>query len=130
MSRRLVDVAVAGLGLLLMIPVLAAVALAIRLSDGGPVIFRACRAGRDGRPFTMLKFRTMRVSGGPRGSLITASDDRRVFRVGGWLRRCKLDELPQLVNILRGEMSIVGPRPEDPAIVTRSYRPDHLRTLT
>src|SRR5947209_903424 len=109
MSRRLVDVAVALVGLVLLWPLLAAAALAILLADGRPVIFRAARVGLDGRRFTMLKLRTMRSR--PRSaagdSLITGVADPRVFRVGSWLRRTKVDELPQLVNILLGEMSIV-----------------------
>jgi lipopolysaccharide/colanic/teichoic acid biosynthesis glycosyltransferase len=129
MSRRLVDVAVAGLALVLLSPLLAAIAVAVRLTSGRPVIYRARRAGRDGQPFTMLKFRTMRVSAGPGGSAITAYGDSRVLSLGARLRRWKLDELPQLVNILRGEMSVVGPRPEDPSIVARRYGPEHLRTL-
>ncbi len=129
MARRLTDVAVAGAALVVLSPVLLVVAALIRLSGGGPVIYRARRAGRHGRPFTMLKFRTMRVGASASGGAITGPDDGRVLRLGSWLRRTKLDELPQLVNVLRGEMSIVGPRPEDPRIVSAHFRPEHLRTL-
>src|SRR5258708_7220042 len=130
MSRRLVDLAVAGTALAVLAPLLAAVALVVWLSDGPPVVFRAVRVGRGGHPFTMLKFRTMRrARQGSRASVITGACDPRVFRAGSWLRRCKMDELPQLVNILHGQMSIVGPRPEDPAIVASSYRAEHLATL-
>jgi len=130
MSRRLVDLAVAGTALVVLAPLLAAIALAVWLSDGRPVVFRAVRVGRGGRHFTMLKFRTMRTGSGSRASVITGAGDSRVFRLGSWLRRCKADELPQVVNILRGDMSIVGPRPEDPAIVASSYRVEHLPTLS
>jgi len=97
------------------VPLGAAAAVAVRLSSPGPVLHRATRVGMHGVPFTILKFRTMRVS--PPGPKVTTAGDARVTTVGRWLRRTKLDELPQLVNVLRGEMSIVGPRPEDPAYV-------------
>jgi lipopolysaccharide/colanic/teichoic acid biosynthesis glycosyltransferase len=129
MTRRLIDIVAATLALVLLSPVLAAVAVAILLSDPGPVLHRARRVGRHGVPFTMLKFRTMRLGGRAGASAITASRDPRVFPLAWPLRRCKLDELPQLVNIIRGDMSIVGPRPEDRAIVAAHYRPEHMRTL-
>ncbi len=107
--KRALDVAGAICGLLLLSPLLASVALAVRLSSPGPVLFRQERVGRHGRPFTLLKFRSMDAVPGP---AITARGDLRVTRVGGVLRRWKLDELPQLWNVLVGEMSLVGPRPE------------------
>lgn len=110
--KRSEDVLVASLMLLASLPVLAVIALAIRLEDGGPVLFRQARDGWNGRDFTMLKFRTMRVDANPQGTLVqTRRDDRRITRVGAVLRRSSLDELPQLINVLRGEMSVVGPRP-------------------
>jgi lipopolysaccharide/colanic/teichoic acid biosynthesis glycosyltransferase len=124
--RRSVDALLAALGLLLAAPVLAVAVVGIRLSGPGPLFHRARRLGKDGRAFTMFKLRTMRcVPGSP----ITAPGDERIFPFGAWLRRFKLDELPQLLNVLRGEMAIVGPRPEDPDIVRRHYRGTDLETL-
>jgi lipopolysaccharide/colanic/teichoic acid biosynthesis glycosyltransferase len=112
---RVFDMTCAAAGLLLLTPVLAALALAVLCDDGAPVFFSQTRVGRKGKPFRIWKFRTMRT--GSRGSLITAAGDRRVTRVGALLRRCKLDELPQLFNVLKGDMSLVGPRPEVPEYV-------------
>jgi len=104
-------------------------AAGIRLSSPGPILYRPKRVGIGGKIFIMYKFRTMHVNRGPAGSCITGQNDSRVFAFGSWLRRLKIDELPQLVNILQREMSIVGPRPEDPKIVDLHYTPDHLETL-
>ena len=123
------DVVLSGVALVVVSPLLAVAALGIWLSDKGQIFYRAQLAGRDGRPFTMYKLRTMRVDHGTFRSVITADHDPRVFRFGGWLRRAKVDELPQLFNILRGEMSIVGPRPEHPRIVDQYYAPEHRRLL-
>jgi len=127
--KRLMDVVLSGVALVVVSPLLAVAALGIWLSDKGQIFYRAQLAGRDGRPFTMYKLRTMRVDHGAFRSVITADHDPRVFRFGGWLRRAKVDELPQLINILRGEMSIVGPRPEHPRIVEQYYGPEHRRLL-
>ena len=109
-SAGLIERGVALAGLIAISPLVAAIAAAIRFEDGGPVLFRQTRAGMAGRPFTLLKFRSMRTgSGGPR---ITGGGDRRVTRLGRLLRAYKLDELPQLWNIVRGDMSFIGPRPE------------------
>jgi lipopolysaccharide/colanic/teichoic acid biosynthesis glycosyltransferase len=113
--RRTVDIGGALLALVLLAPFLLGIGLLIVITDGLPVLFRQTRVGKNGRPFLILKFRTMR-SGVPGGS-ITAAGDSRVTRVGGWLRRLKLDELPQFLNVLRGEMSLIGPRPEVPDYV-------------
>lgn len=129
MIKRLMDVVLSGVALVVVSPLLAVAALGIWLSDKGQILYRAQLAGRDGRPFTMYKLRTMRVDHGAFRSVITADRDPRVFRFGGWLRRAKVDELPQLFNILRGEMSIVGPRPEHPRIVDQYYAPEHRRLL-
>lgn len=112
---RVLDVSVA-LGLLLIaVPILVGVAIAIKLDSPGPVFYRCRRAGQAGREFLMLKFRKMRD--GEHGPALTAPKDARFTRVGRALARTKLDELPQLVNVLKGEMSLVGPRPEDPFFV-------------
>ncbi len=116
-SRRLLDLAGAVAGLIVLFPVFLACALAVRLSSPGPIFFRQRRVGRGGRLFELLKFRTMIVSN--RGPRITAAGDPRITAVGRRLRRWKLDELPQLVNVLTGEMSLVGPRPELPEYVAR-----------
>jgi exopolysaccharide biosynthesis polyprenyl glycosylphosphotransferase len=107
---RAVSVAIAVIGLVLLSPLLAAIALAIRIDSDGPVLFNQERIGRDGRPFDLLKFRTMRPQRERRSEWVQDNCDR-ITRVGGWLRRFRLDELPQLVNIVRGEMNLVGPRP-------------------
>jgi lipopolysaccharide/colanic/teichoic acid biosynthesis glycosyltransferase len=120
-AKRLLDVVLAGVALIATAPLLALAALGIRRASPGPVLYRAERVGRGGRPFIMYKLRTMHVRRRSDSSLITGPRDPRVFPLGAWLRAVKLDELPQLFNVLRGEMSIVGPRPEDPAIVARHY---------
>jgi exopolysaccharide biosynthesis polyprenyl glycosylphosphotransferase len=109
-TARVVSVFGAGLGLLLSSPLLAAIALAIKLDSRGPALFVQERAGRNGRPFRLLKFRTMRP-GDDSGSEWVHDNQHRITRLGRWLRRFRLDELPQLVNVLRGEMNLVGPRP-------------------
>jgi lipopolysaccharide/colanic/teichoic acid biosynthesis glycosyltransferase len=129
-AKRALDLVLAGLAVVVVSPVLAVVAIGIRLGGGpGPVLYRAKRVGIHGRPFTMFKFRTMRVGTTPVSSVITAHGDPRIFPLGRLMRSAKLDELPQLFNILRGEMSIVGPRPEDPSMVTRFYGPFHYMSL-
>ncbi len=112
--KRLFDIAAAGLGLLLLWPVLLAAAVWVKLDSPGPVLFRQTRIGRFGVPFTIHKFRTMRVAP---GAAITVGADPRITRAGHWLRQTKLDELPQLWDVLRGAMSLVGPRPELPKYV-------------
>jgi lipopolysaccharide/colanic/teichoic acid biosynthesis glycosyltransferase len=119
----------ACVGLFLAAPIMALAALGIRMSSPGPVFYRARLLGRHGRPFTMFKLRTMHIAQGANPSLITAERDPRVFPFGAWLRRSKLDELPQLVNVLLGDMSIVGPRPEHAAIVRDHYSRADLETL-
>lgn len=113
--NRTADIAVATVATLVAAPVMLLAAGAIRVAEGAPVIFRQVRVGVQGRPFVILKFRTMRVAASADG--FDAGDQRRVTRVGALLRATKIDELPQLINVLRGDMSIVGPRPEVPAHV-------------
>jgi lipopolysaccharide/colanic/teichoic acid biosynthesis glycosyltransferase len=110
--KRAFDVLVSAAGLAVLGPLLAAVALAVRCDSPGPVLFRHRRVGRGGRPFDMYKFRTMTDGAERRGPAITADNDARITRVGAYLRAAKLDELPQLLNVLKGDMSLVGPRPE------------------
>lgn len=117
MAKRCFDLVCAGVLLLLLAPVLAVIAVAVKLQDGGPVFYRGMRVGRFGTPFAIFKFRTMVVNAERIGGPSTADDDPRITRVGRRLRKYKLDELPQLLNILRGEMSVVGPRPEVPQYV-------------
>lgn len=110
--KRTLDIALSGAALVLFSPLYAAIAVAIRLSDGGPVLYRQRRMGLDGRPFDILKFRSMIVDAEDRsGPTWTSPDDARRTRVGAFLREWSLDELPQLVNVLQGDMSLVGPRP-------------------
>ncbi len=116
-GKRYLDATCAFLGLLLLSPVLCVVALAIRLTSAGPVFFRQTRVGQFGKPFQIFKFRTMVVNGRAKGSLLTASGDPRITPIGRWLRSTKTDELAQLLNVLKGEMSLVGPRPEVPEYV-------------
>src|SRR5258708_30579042 len=104
--ERFFDVSCAAAGLLFLMPVFAALALAIILDDGPPVLFNQIRMGRNGKRFRIWKFRTMRA--GSQANVITAAGDSRVTRAGTVLRKCKLDELPQLLNVLKGEMSMVG----------------------
>lgn len=115
--KRAVDVAIGAAGLWATAPLFAGVAIAIRVTDGGSVFFRQERVGRHGKPFKMLKFRTMVVDAERRGASITVGQDPRITTVGRWLRASKLDELPQLLNVLAGEMTLVGPRPEVPRYV-------------
>ena len=110
--KRVVDILAASVGLLLLAPLMGLIALAVKLDSRGGVFFAHRRVGRYGRPFKVLKFRTMVQDAPKRGGAITAGHDPRITRVGKILRKTKLDELPQLWNVLKGEMSLVGPRPE------------------
>lgn len=127
-AKRVFDLVGAGLGVLLLAPVLAVLALLIRAEDGGPVLFKQERVGYRGRRFRIWKFRTMVPDAESRGLQLTAGGDPRVTRIGARLRRLKLDELPQLFNVLAGEMSLVGPRPDVPSYVAR-YHASERRVL-
>jgi lipopolysaccharide/colanic/teichoic acid biosynthesis glycosyltransferase len=110
--NRVADVALGGLGLLLASPILAAAAVAVKLEDGGPVLFRQTRVGKDGEDFELLKLRSMVVDAERQGAGYAIDrGDSRITRVGRFLRRTSIDELPQLWNVVRGDMSIIGPRP-------------------
>lgn len=125
--KRAADIVLAGALLLLFSPVLALAAIGVKLSSKGPIFYRAQRIGRGGAPFEMFKFRTMHVHSG--GSVITAHGDSRIFSLGLFLRKSKIDELPQFYNVLKGDLSVVGPRPEDPKIVTEHYTDWMMETL-
>lgn len=116
MPKRLFDFTVSAVGVTILLPAIAAIAIAIVLESGFPVFFQQVRVGRHERLFEIYKFRTM-FQNSELGGQLTLSHDKRVTKVGKWLRQYKLDELPQLVNVLRGEMSLVGPRPEVPKYV-------------
>jgi len=114
---RLCEVALSAFALLILAPVFVLVGLLIKLDSPGPVFFRQARVGRYGRPFRIFKFRSMVVDADRLGGSSTPADDRRITRIGEWIRRLNLDELPQFLNVLKGDMSIVGPRPEVPQYV-------------
>lgn len=122
MTKRAFDVVVSGLVLIVAAPIVVVAACAIWVTTRDSPIFRQTRVGRDFRPFQILKLRTMRRD--EDGALITAGGDPRLTRIGAMLRRTKLDEIPQLVNVLKGDMSLVGPRPEVPLYVDR-FRDDY-----
>lgn len=126
--KRFLDVLVAAGGLLVLSPLFAAVALVIWAADRGPVFYVQERVGLGGKTFGLWKFRSMRVGADRQGSLVTVGGDARVTKIGRWLRRFKIDELPQLLNVLRNEMSLVGPRPEVPRYVAL-YSPEQRAVL-
>jgi lipopolysaccharide/colanic/teichoic acid biosynthesis glycosyltransferase len=128
-GKRVLDIAVSLTALLLLVPVLVVIAALVKLSSPGPVFYRQQRVSRGGRLFQLFKFRTMVVGADRLAPNVSATGDPRVTRVGSFLRRSYLDELPQLVNVLRGDMSLVGPRPETPEFVAL-YTPDERRVLT
>jgi lipopolysaccharide/colanic/teichoic acid biosynthesis glycosyltransferase len=117
--RRLVDLVLAVPAVIILGPAMLALAAAIRAGSAGPAIFRQVRIGRDGVPFTILKFRTMRDEAAAPTIQMGGREDQRITRLGGLLRRTRLDELPQLINVIRGEMTMVGPRAEVPQFVDR-----------
>ncbi|WP_290871437.1 sugar transferase [Aquabacterium sp.] len=125
MSKRLFDLLLSSIGLLLLAPVLLAIALVVKLDSPGPVFFRQERVGRFGRPFFIHKFRTMRHEPAGQGLQITVGADARITRSGRFLRASKLDELAQLIDVWQGSMSLVGPRPEVPRYV--AHYPEALR---
>ncbi len=115
--KRALDLAVSALMLVLLSPFLLAAMMAIKWEDGGPMLYRQVRITRGGMPFHINKLRTMRVDAEATGAVWASSQDSRITRIGAMLRRTRMDELPQLFNVLRGEMSFVGPRPERPDFV-------------
>ncbi len=128
MFKRAFDVVASAGGLTVLSPLLLLLAILVKATSQGPVLYRATRVGRDGVLFTLLKFRSMVQNADKLGPGVTGADDARITPIGRFLRRTKLDELPQLINVLRGEMSIVGPRPEDPRYVAL-YTPEQREVL-
>jgi lipopolysaccharide/colanic/teichoic acid biosynthesis glycosyltransferase len=127
-AKRVLDVVVASIALVTLWPLFALIALVIRITSPGAVFYRAARVGQNGQLFNLYKFRSMVTDADKRGPGITTAGDPRVTPIGRILRRTKLDELPQLINVLRGEMSLVGPRPEDPRYVAH-YTPEQRLVL-
>jgi len=127
-AKRVLDIASAGVGVALLAPLFALLAILVKAEDAGPVFYRQQRVGYRGRPFRMWKFRTMVPDAEARGLPLTVGRDPRLTRIGAWLRGLKLDELPQLFNVLVGDMSLVGPRPEVPRYV-RLYSAQERRVL-
>ncbi|MBV8552852.1 MAG: sugar transferase [Acidobacteriaceae bacterium] len=127
-GKRVLDLCVALPSLLLLLPVFFFCAVAVGLDSRGPILFRHIRVGRFGRPFRLLKFRTMVHQAAGKGSNLTVSGDPRITRSGQYLRRSKLDEIPQLLNVIAGHMSLVGPRPEVPEYVAL-YNPEQAAVL-
>ena len=127
--KRLVDIICSSIGVLFLSPLFVVVAVLIRLDSPGPVFFRQNRIGKDFRPFRIYKFRTMAADAEQQGAPITVGGDKRITRIGGYLRKYKIDELPQLFNVIKGEMSLVGPRPEIRKYVEQ-FRTDYAKLLT
>jgi lipopolysaccharide/colanic/teichoic acid biosynthesis glycosyltransferase len=126
--KRTLDIVVSLIGLICLLPLLLLVAVLIKLDSTGPVLFRQTRMGMRFRPFQILKFRTMVQDSSTKGHSITVGDDPRITRVGRFLRKTKIDELPQLINVFKGEMTFVGPRPEVPQYV-ELFRQDYEEIL-
>lgn len=128
MTKRLFDIILSAFGLMLILPLLVVVAIWIKLDSAGPVFYRQVRVGRGGKDFRIYKFRSMYVDSDKRGLITVGGHDPRVTRAGYYIRRFKLDELPQLINVLVGDMSFVGPRPEVRKYVDL-YTPEQLHVL-
>lgn len=128
-GKRLLDFYVAGFGLILLSPFFLLLAILIKLDSPGPIFFRQIRVGKCFTPFRIFKFRTMVNDAEKLGAQVSAADDSRITRIGGFLRKHKIDELPQLINVVIGEMSLVGPRPEMPRYVER-FRKEYEEILT
>lgn len=127
--RRAMDILASLGGMAILSPLFVVVAIAIKMDSPGPIFYRARRVGRHGQEFQLFKFRTMVEDAARQGPGITASGDPRITNVGRILRRMKIDELPQLINVLKGDMSLVGPRPEDPRYVAL-YTPEQREVLS
>lgn len=128
MAKRLMDIVVSAVGLVLLCPVLIVITLLVKWTSPGPVFYLAERVGREGKVFRLYKFRSMVVDARKLGPAVTGAQDKRITPIGRWLRRTKADELPQLLNVLKGDMSLVGPRPEDSRYVSL-YSADQRQVL-
>lgn len=126
--KRIFDIVCSGLGLIILSPFLLFVAIRIKMGSDGPVFFKQIRVGEKGREFKILKFRTMVVDAEKLGRQITVGNDSRITKIGAFLRKYKIDELPQLINVFKGDMSLVGPRPEVPRYVNM-YTEEQRRVL-
>ena len=129
LGKRIIDILFSGLLLVLILPILIFLSIAIKLDSAGPVFFRHVRVGRYGKPFGMLKFRSMVQNAENLGGYSTARDDPRITKFGRFIRKTSLDELPQLINVFKGDMSLVGPRPPVPSEVNQ-YQLAHRRRLS
>lgn len=129
MARRLLDIAVSSVVVVLMSPLWLVASIMIKVDSRGPVLYRSPRVGKDGLPFTILKFRSMVAGADAEGPRVTTEGDPRITRVGRVLRDLKVDEVPQFLNVLKGDMSLVGPRPEDPRYVAY-YTAEQRRVLS
>lgn len=127
LKKRLFDLFFVIPGLLVLAPVLIIIAILIKIKDGGNILFKQVRVGKNGKNFEVLKFRTMVLNAEKLGNKVTTGDDPRITPIGHALRKYKFDELPQLFNVLKGEMSLVGPRPEVPEYV--AFYPDDVREI-
>lgn len=128
LAKGLIDKFLALIALLVLFPIMLLAAIGIKISSNGPIFYKTKRMGMGMKPFTIYKFRTMRV-GADKAGAITGKNDSRIFPWGDFLRKTKIDELPQLLNILFGTMAVVGPRPEDISIVEKYYTDEEKRTL-
>ena len=129
MVKRLFDIVCSSLGLILLAPFFVVVAILIKRDSSGPVFFRQTRVGQFGKPFRIYKFRTMCTDAEKKGAQVSTGDDPRITGIGRFLRTYKIDELPQLLNVVSGEMSLVGPRPEVPKYVD-AFKEDYAEILT
>lgn len=126
--KRFFDIILSIIALIALFPIMLIAAIGIKISSKGPIFYKAKRMGKGMKPFEVYKFRTMHVNADQKGS-ITATNDSRIFKFGNLLRKLKIDELPQLINIIQGTMSIIGPRPEGIDIVENFYSEEQKRTL-
>jgi lipopolysaccharide/colanic/teichoic acid biosynthesis glycosyltransferase len=126
--KRIYDIVFSALGLLVLLPLFAVIAILIKKDSPGPVFYKQTRIGKDGREFKIYKFRKMHDYVGDGGSNLTLANDQRMTRIGAWLRKTKIDELPQAFNVLKGDMAVVGPRPETPNYVEQ-YTPEQRQLL-